>query len=157
MKPEADPKHLSRQVWQAVSEHALRAIATKEFCPEQSRIENLRPTYTLDESEYQFGKQLWCFEAIGITLSGRRQLVYGSMELSVQYGLLEAHQAALFEEPAERDRWIVHLTSPRIEETPSIATRFWVWAAWASVIILTAGWMTALVRYAFSTTGNLAW
>jgi hypothetical protein len=154
MYPEADPIHLSRQIWQAVSDHALRAVARREFCPEQSRIENLRPVYSVDEDDHEFGRQLWCFEAMGITVGGRRQVVYGMMEFSVQYGLLEPQQSGLFEDANERDRWISRMTS----QTPPDAihsgvNRFWIWSAWAGVAMLTGAWITMLFRYLFLTQG----
>jgi len=157
MTPETDPIHLSRQIWQAVSGHAMRAVARRDFCPDQSRIENLRPVHSQDEDEYEFGRQLWCFEAMGVTPSGRRQVVYGMMEFSVQYGLLEPKQSGLFEDVAERDRWIAQLSARDSQNSSGYAaTRLWVWAAWASVGFLTLGWVTMLVRY-FITPGHLAW
>lgn len=148
MTPEADPVHLSRQVWQAVSEHAVRTVTDGDFCPEQSRIENLRPMVSVDEDEFQYGRQIWCFEAMGIDAHSRRQIIYGLMEFSIQYGLLEPSQSLLFEDAAERDRCMENLTYPvHFTEEKHVATKFWVWAAWVSVAVLTGGWVSALVRY----------
>ena len=148
MTPEADPVHFSRQIWQAVAEDALRAVARREFCPERSRIENLRPVFFQEEDDLAFGKQIWCFEAMGVSDSGRRQLIFGLMEFSIQFGLLEPVQSGLFEDASERERWIVQLSA--FEATPektSGATKFWIWAAWISVALLGMGWLIALIRY----------
>jgi hypothetical protein len=61
-----DKIQFSRQIWQAASEHAHRCLTRLAFCPDQSRIENLRHVHLVDESESAFGRQLWCFEAIGM-------------------------------------------------------------------------------------------
>jgi hypothetical protein len=156
MTPEADPAHLSRQVWQAVSDHAIRAVASRDFCPEQSRVENLRPVVCIDEDDLMYGRQIWCFEAMGITASGRRRVLYGLLEFSIQYGLLELSHSLLLEDASERERCVAQWTSPERREPSSlISTQFWVWAAWASVAILTGGWLVALCRYVFWTSRDL--
>lgn len=152
MTPEADPVHFSRQIWQAVAEHALRAVARREFCPERSRIENLRPVFFQEEDELAFGKQIWCFEAMGVSDNSRRQLIFGLMEFSIQFGLLEPVQSGLFEDATERERWTVQLSAT--EATPdktSGATSFWIWSAWISVAFLGTGWLIALARYLMQT------
>ena len=148
MTPEADKIQFSRQIWQAASEHAHRCLARKEFCPEQSRIENLRPEQLVDESESMFGKQLWCFEAIGIDSGGRRHVLYGVLEFSIQYGLLEASQTAMFEDSGHRDKFLQNEKKPAlmmVYQYPS--TRFWVYSAWCSIVILTIIWLWLLVGY----------
>lgn len=148
MTPEADKIQFSRQIWQAASEHAHRCLTRREFCPEQSRIENLRCVHLEDESETLFGKQLWCFEAIGIDPVGRRHILYGALEFSIQYGLLEASQTAMFEDSEHRERFLQSESQPPsklIYKYPS--TRFWVGSAWCSIIGLTAIWISLLVSY----------
>ncbi len=148
MTPEADKIQFSRQIWQAASEHAHRCLKRKEFCPEQSRIENLRCVHLVEESESLFGKQLWCFEAIGIDPVGRRHILYGVLEFSIQYGLLEASQTAMFEDSDHRESFL------RIEMTESTElvyhypyTRFWVYSAWTSIAVLSAIWIFLLLSY----------
>ena len=154
MRPEADNVQFSRQIWQAVTEHALRAVVRDEFCPEQSRIENLRPVFSQDEEEERFGKQLWCFEALGITGLGRRQVVYGLLEFSVEYGLLEPMQSRLFEDEGSRDIWIERTTSDPNSNRGrfSVSTRFWIWSTLISIALLSVGWLAALIRYLFTYT-----
>lgn len=150
MTPEADNIQFSRQIWQAVSEHAHRCLMRREFCPEQSRIENLRPVHFEEECDSHYGKQLWCFEAIGIDPVGRRHIMYGVLEFSIQYGLLEASQAALFEDADHREK----LLNQESRTTPPIpyryaSTKFWICAAWASVAVLGLIWFATLINYLY--------
>ncbi len=148
MTPEADKIQFSRQIWQAASEHAHRCLARKEFCPEQSRIENLRCIHLVDETDCCFGKQLWCFEAIGIDPVGRRHILYGVLEFSIQFGLLEASQTAMFEDTDQREKFIQNETRSAAKiayHYPS--TRFWVFSAWCSIALLSAVWVVVLIKY----------
>ena len=146
MTPEADKIQFPRQIWQAASEHAHRCLTRREFCPEQSRIENLRCDHLVDETESLFGKQLWCFEAIGIDPVGRRHILYGVLEFSIQYGLLEASQTAMFEDSDHRETF---LTSEKRDPSTLVyqypSTRFWVFSAWTSVAVLSIIWVYCLV------------
>ncbi len=148
MTPEADKIQFSRQIWQAASEHAHRCLIRREFCPEQSRVENLRCVHLVDESDWLFGKQLWCFEAIGIDPAGRRHILYGVLEFSIQFGLLEASQTAMFEDSCHREKFLNSETKPPsklVYQYPS--TRFWIYAAWCSIAVLSVVWLTLLVNY----------
>ncbi len=148
MTPEADKIQFSRQIWQAASEHAHRCLTRREFCPEQSRVENLRCVHLVEESDCLFGKQMWCFEAIGIDQSGRRHILYGVLEFSIQYGLLEASQTAMFEDSDHREKFLHNETKPAsklVYNYPS--TRFWVYSAWCSISVLSVIWITLLVKY----------
>jgi hypothetical protein len=148
--PEADKIQFSRQIWQAASDHAHRCLVRREFCPEQSRVENLRCEHFVDESEFGYGKQLWCFEAIGIDPVGRRHVLYGALEFSIQYGLLEASQTAMFDDVDHRDAFLQNETRPPrriVYQYPS--TRFWIFSAWASIAILSTIWTAALFNFLY--------
>jgi hypothetical protein len=91
---------------------------------------------------------LWCFEAIGIDPVGRRHILYGVLEFSIQYGLLEASQTAMFEDSDHREKFLQSETKPAaklIYKYPS--TRFWVYSAWASIAVLSLIWIGLLVSY----------
>ena len=148
MTPEADKIHFSRQIWQAASEHAHRSLVHRDFCPEQSRIENLRCVHLEDETDTTFGRQLWCFEAIGIDVVERRHTLYGSLDFSIQFGLLEASQTAMFEDSEHRENFLIRETAgPRKFAYSYPSTRFWVLSAWASVAVLGCLWIAALVNF----------
>ena len=148
MTPEAGKIQFSRQIWQAASEHAHRCLSRKEFCPEQSRIENLRCIHLVDETDCSFGKQLWCFEAIGIDPVGRRHILYGVLEFSIQYGLLEAAQTAMFEDTDHREKFLQNETRSAAKIAYQYqSTRFWVFSAWSSIALLSAVWVVILIKY----------
>ena len=146
-----DKIQFSRQIWQAASEHAHRCLTRLAFCPDQSRIENLRHVHLVDESESEFGRQLWCFEAIGMDAAGRRHVLYGVLEFSIQYGLLEASQTGMFDNLHDRETFIRRVTQPIQSMAYSYkSTKFWIYAAWCSISILTAIWLAALVNHLYT-------
>ncbi len=63
---------------------------SREFCPDQSKIDNLRCVHFEEEIESCYGRQLWYFEAMGVDGEQKRHRLFGALEFSVQYGLLEA-------------------------------------------------------------------
>ncbi len=148
MAPETDPIQFPRQIWQTVSDQARHCLVEKEFCAEQSRIENLRCVHFDGETETIYGVQLWYFEAIGVDPIGRRHMLYGSLDFSVQYGLLVPSQTDLFEDAELRQR---HLKS-EIEATQksfwkSDTARTWVIRA---VLITTVLWAAFFASYFLS-------
>ena len=147
MTPGADKIQFSRQIWQAASEHAHQSLTRIEFYPEQSRVENLRCVHLQVESDCLFGNQLWCFEAIGIDPAGRRHILYGVMEFSIQFGLLEASQTAMFEDSSHREKFLNNEMKPMsklVYQYPS--TRIWIFVAWCSIAVLSVIWITTWVN-----------
>lgn len=148
MTPDAPKIQFSRQIWQAVSEHAHSCLLRREFCPEQSRIENLRCVEFLEENDSTFGKQVWFFEGIGVDAMGRRHMLFGVLEFSIQFGLLEAATAALFEEEDMRERY----ASPAGYENSAIfpargSRKAWIFVVAALFLILAAVWTTAAINF----------
>lgn len=144
----SDTSHIqfSRHIWQAVNEQARRCLLSREFCPEQSKIDNLRCVHFEEEIESCYGRQLWYFEAMGVDPIGRRHKLFGALEFSVQYGLLEACQAALFDDSDHRQRFLNAATQPiRSRIWDHSATRFWVRMAVAGVVVLSAMWIMTVV------------
>ena len=95
-----------------------------------------------------FGKQLWCFEAIGIDPVGRRHILYGVLEFAIQYGLLEASQTAMFEDSEHREKFLQSETresTKLVYQYPS--TNFWVYSAWCSIAVLSAIWLGLLFNF----------
>lgn len=137
MSSEASHLQFSPQIWQAVDGQARRCLLRREFCAEQSRIENLRCVHFEEEIDCCYGRQLWYFEAIGVDPIGRRHMLYGALDFSIQYGLLEPSQAALFEDADHRQRFLHAATQPlrqRAWEHPS--TKFWVRTAIAACVTI---------------------
>lgn len=148
MTPETGKIQLSRQIWQAASEHAHLCLIRHDFCPEQSHTENLRCVHLNEETESSFGRQLWFFEAIGVDSFGRRHVLHGMLEFSIQYGLLETAHTAMFEESEARGNFLAkELSGPTNFAYTYSSTRFWVIAAWSGIAVLAMIWLTALINF----------
>ncbi len=148
MTPSIDPVQFPRQIWQAVSEQARRCLLRRDFCPDQSRVENLRCVHLQNESEGRYGQQVWFFEATGIDTVGRRHMLYGAIELSIQYGLLEPSQTALFEDIEQRQKFLrQEVLIAESTAWKSRSTNFWVRTTCLAVIVVSAMWLTMLALY----------
>ncbi len=148
MTPETSFYQFSKEVWQAVNHQARHALLRKEFCPEESRIESLRCVFLEEETDGDYGRQVWFFEASGVDPIGRRHRLFGALDFSVQYGLLQPSTAMLAEEPAHRQRLLQSISNPTeslVWANPS--TKVWVRLTLASVTILSAIWLLALARW----------
>ncbi|MDZ4848454.1 MAG: hypothetical protein SGI77_04120 [Pirellulaceae bacterium] len=149
MAPEADPIQFPRQIWQTVSGQARQVLVEKEYCAEQSRVENLRCIHFEDETDSKYGDQLWYFEAIGIDPIGRRHMLYGALDFSVQYGLLIPSQTALFEDAELRQRFVTtdFNTTNQIGWINPTA-RTWIVRTMCIGMVMTAMlWLTVFVSY----------
>ena len=148
MTPETGKLQFSRQIWQAASEHSYLCLVRRDFCPEQSHTENLRCVHFAEETEVSFGRQLWFFEAVGVDTFGRRHVLFGMLEFSIQFGLLETSQTAVFEESEGRGNFLAkELSGPKKFAYNYPSTRFWVCAAWSSIAVLGAIWVATLVNF----------
>lgn len=145
MSPDAGYYQFSKEVWQAVNFQARHTLSRKEFCPEQSRVESVRCVHLDEETEFHYGRQVWFFEASAMDPVGRKHRVYGALEFSVQFGLLEAARAALMEDPQHRQRFLQSIVRPtQAEMWSNPSTRLWVRLTLASVIILSSIWLLTL-------------
>jgi len=125
-------------------------LVKKEFCDEQSKIENLRCVHFEEETDSAFGTQLWHFEALGIDPVGRRHMLYGILDFSVQYGLLEPSQTALFEDSELRQKFLDRDPKARsISSWDKASTRFWVQTACLGVVVTALMWTTLLFHYLY--------
>ena len=142
---EATFYQFSKEVWQAVTDQARSALLRRDFCPEESRIESLRCVYLQEESEANYGRQVWFFEAMGVDPVGRKHRLYGSLEFSLQFGIMEPCRAVLADEPRHRQRMLQAIANPiqhQVWANPS--TKIWVRLTLASVIILSSIWLLML-------------
>jgi hypothetical protein len=135
MAPDTDPIQFPRQIWQTVSEQARCCLANKDFCPEQSRIENLRCVRFELEKETVYGSQIWFFEAIGV-------------DYSVEYGLMELKEASVYEDSEQRQKLMsTDAPSLSISVWHHASTRFWVRTACLGVVVTSMMWLTMLFSY----------
>ena len=105
MSAETQTGQFSERVIRQVRLDSTRAMVRARFCPQRSEVLHLRCVDQRAESEHAFGCQLWFFEGIGVDDHESRQLVYGVLEYSVQFGLHELVEDAVFESEGERDRF----------------------------------------------------
>lgn len=148
MRSDASHLQFTEQTWKTVTDHAYHCLWRKEFCPERSRIENLRCVFFEGETDDSYGRQFWFFEAVGPDPWGKFHHFFGALEYSMQYGLMENCQAALFEEAEHRLRALSVATEPapnRVWAHPS--TAIWVRMAILAVLVVAIGWLFILAGY----------
>ncbi|RMF44989.1 MAG: hypothetical protein D6753_01220 [Planctomycetota bacterium] len=148
MNPEASYYQFPREVWQTVNECAWEALARKEFAPDASHIESLRCVYLNEETESEYGRQIWFFEANGTDPIGRFHRLYGALDFSVEYGLMVPVRAMLMRDPHYRQRFLQSIVkSPGRQIWNALTTRLWVRLTLASVFILSAIWLLSLAAW----------
>jgi hypothetical protein len=148
MTPDASFYQFSKEVWELVNDQARQSLIRKEFILDQSQIESVRCVHLDEESEGEFGRQVWFFEATATDPVGRKHRLFGALDFSVQYGLLEPMRAMLMDEPQHRQRFLQSIVRPserHVWVNPS--TKVWVRLTLASVIILSATWLLYLAAY----------
>lgn len=151
MKPDTSFYQFSKEVWQVVNEQAMHALVRRDFCPDDSELESLRCVHLQEEDDSEFGRQIWFFEAAGIDPIGRRHRLYGALDFSVEYGLLEPTRTMLMDEPKHRQRFLDSVARPTESVVWSYpSTKVWVRLTLASVIILSAFWLLALSAWLMS-------
>lgn len=145
MRPDASYHPFSKEIWQAVTNQARSALVRKEYCAEQSRVESIRCVHLEQESDECFGRQVWFFEANGIDPVGHKHRLYGALEFSVQFGLMEPSRVALMDDPTHRQRFLQGLVEPLpMEPWSAPSTRIWVRLTLASVVIVSSVWLLTL-------------
>ncbi|MEM1226943.1 MAG: hypothetical protein AAGJ40_14695 [Planctomycetota bacterium] len=105
MRAETQTRQYSPRTIQQVRLDCGRALARARFCLESSEITSLQCVDDRDESETQFGNQLWYFEGIGVDEGRHRQSIYGVVEYQLQFGLQELVEDGVFDSASERERF----------------------------------------------------
>ena len=82
-----------------------RAMIRARFCPERSEIMQLRCIDNREESETEFGNQLWYFEGVGVDELDRRHAAFGVVEYSTQFGLNELVEDGVFTTENQREKF----------------------------------------------------
>lgn len=148
MNPEASFYQFSKEVWQTVNDQAMDALLRKEFSCDKTSVESIRCVHLEEEGDREFGRQIWFFEATALDPVARKHRLYGALDFSVEYGLLEPTRAMLMNEPLHRQRFLQSVTRPKdtkVWGNPS--TKVWVRLTLASVIILSAIWLLTLAGW----------
>ncbi|NNE01284.1 MAG: hypothetical protein HKN47_28560 [Pirellulaceae bacterium] len=82
-----------------------RAILRARYCGERSEVYRLRCVDDRQETELQFGNQLWYFEALGVDHAQHCQTVFGVVEYSTQFGLNELVEDAVYVSESQREKF----------------------------------------------------
>jgi hypothetical protein len=105
MRAETTSKQFSERLLRQVRLDARRALAAGLYCVDRSVIERLECVDCQDESETRFGRQLWYFQGTGVNERDQVLPIFGAMEYSLEYGLNEPVQDAVFDSSAQRERF----------------------------------------------------
>ncbi len=105
MSTNTQTKRFSESTVRQVRLDCNRAMIRALFCPQRSEIMQLRCIDFRDESETEFGNQLWYFEGVGVDELDRRHTVFGVVEYSTQFGLNELVEDGVFTSENQRERF----------------------------------------------------
>lgn len=121
-----------------------RAMIRAGFCPDLSDVVQLRCVDDHPETDNSFGNQLWYFEGLGVDENDLRHSIYGVVEYSLQFGLHELVEDAVFDCDHERERF--RNIYDRETQRPSWRQPAHRWLA-AGLIAVTSIWLAyVLVR-----------
>lgn len=102
---ETTTRRFSERTIRQVSLDCRHSMVRGKFCPDRSELAQLRCIDDRFENDQSFGCQLWYFEGWGVDGSDQRHAVYGVVEYSLQYGLHELVEEAVFDSEAQRERF----------------------------------------------------
>jgi len=142
MSSESSYLREQERICRLVGDQAKRQLQRFEMDLERSYIENVRCVHVQDETDSDYGSQVWFFDGEGVDLQERRRVLHGGVEISVQYGLLEPGRSVLYLDNDLRYRflkWILDGRSHSILHRK--ANRFWVVSSIVGVFALLLVWM----------------
>jgi hypothetical protein len=102
---ETRTRRFSERTIRQVNLDCRRAMIRGRFCPDRSEVSQQRCVVDREEKDQNFGSQLWYFEGCGVDSYDQRHTVFGVVEYSLQYGLHELIEDAVFESDEQRDRF----------------------------------------------------
>ena len=102
---ETRSQRFSERTIRQVNLDCRRAMVRGRFCPDRSEVVQQRCVVDRSENEDDFGSQLWYFDGWGVDNYDRRHAVYGVVEYSIQFGLNELIENAVFETDQQRERF----------------------------------------------------
>ena len=147
MQPELSQQEFPERTLRQVAADARRALVRAGWCPERSRVDRLRCGDDVVETELEFGRQLWLFEAQAVDACHDRPnaLVFGAVEYSVQFALMEAVDLGVFDSDAQRLRFVAVYQG--VDSRPS-----WRWQIlrWSVIGCFVTTMLTVLVFYLYS-------
>lgn len=144
MHTESGILNLTNRVIQQVELDSLLALDKAKYSIEMSATYDLRCVDSRSETGSAYGRQLWFFEAVGTDSNLSESRLYGVLQYSMEYGLLELVEGHVFD--CQRER--VHFQ--RFYETGK-RTDHWLHPAnrWLLTGLATVGliWLTYLSTF----------
>ncbi len=147
MSAETRARRYSERTIRQVRLDCNRAMLRARFCEDRSDVVQLRCIDDQAETDQAFGSQLWYFEGIGADTQGRRQSVFGVVEYSVQFGLLELVEDRVFESEHERERYRHRYERELLRPTWRHPGHRWLAAG---LVMVTIVWLTYLLVRSFA-------
>ena len=142
MSAETRTRRFSERTIRQVRSDCSRAMLAARYCPDRSEVVQLRCVDDQPESDEAFGNQLWYFEGFGVDEQERRHNVVGVVEYSVQFGMHELVEDAVFRSENERERF--RNLYERELQRPSLRHPAHRWLA-AGLIAVSAAWLAFLL------------
>jgi hypothetical protein len=114
---ETQTRRFSERTIRQVNLDCKRAMIRGRFCPDRSEVAQQRCVADQHERDEHFGSQLWYFEGWGVDLYDQGHAVFGVVEYSLQYGLHELVEDAVFESDDQRERFRQMYDQERVKAT----------------------------------------
>jgi len=106
MYAETGSQQLSDRVIRQVELDSFLSLERAKYSLEMSEVTRLSCVSVRSESESQFGRQIWYFNAVGIDSGQRASSCFGVLQYSIEFGLLELVQGQVFDSDHERDLYL---------------------------------------------------
>ena len=116
----------------------LRAVVRARLCPERSVVTRLDLVDHYEETESQFGSQLWFFEGKGFDEDGTGHDLYGVVEYSIEFGLHEFIEDGVFDSASQRDRFLRLYRREVIRPTLRHPAHRWLLVGMLSTALMTS-------------------
>ncbi|GIW98549.1 MAG: hypothetical protein KatS3mg111_1882 [Pirellulaceae bacterium] len=154
MTSDASYYQFPSEVWEVVQNQAWYALQRKELSPDSTALESVRCVYIEEETELEFGRQVWFFEASGVDLGGRHRQMYGALDFTVEYGLMAPQRAIVVQDPHYRQRFLQSVVKPPARQVwNALSTKVWVRLTLASAVILAALWLLSVAVWVMERSG----
>ncbi len=118
MSAETQAIRIPEKIMRQIRSDSQAALARARVCPTRSDLVQLRCVDYRQETDTEFGAQLWYFDAQGSNEPNRKTPVLGVLEYSIQFGIHELVDDGVFDSLAQRDRF--HSVYRRGHLSPSL-------------------------------------
>ena len=150
MHLEANQPEFSPSIVSQVELDTLLALKKAKSLRQIVEVRQLRCINHQLESETDFGKQIWFFEAVGVDSQQKELQCYGVLHYSVEFSLLELIQTHVFDSSQERDLYQYFCETGKRTDTPWHPANRWLLSGLTMVAII---WLV-YISYLWVSRGN---